>query len=235
MAVDNTWVTSRPVMRLAGARRALGALYRLIERSPARVLLQLPAVEQARRRATATTMSGADTVEMIGILSAAGIPSWLSGGWGCDALLGEQTRLHADIDIVVDKANRPAAITLLERHGFVPSVSFEADLRVSVVELIDRGRRRRIGLHFVDADANGSAGWRAVLGAAIPAIGIDADGLFTTGTVAGHELPCLSAAALLALHTGYEPTNTDRQDVRRLCARFALPAPPGYASLPDVA
>lgn len=28
----------------------------------------------------------------------AGIPIWLDGGWGVDALLEEQTRIHDDLD-----------------------------------------------------------------------------------------------------------------------------------------
>jgi lincosamide nucleotidyltransferase A/C/D/E len=36
-------------------------------------------------------------------LQAVGIPIWLDGGWGVDALLGEQTRPHDDLDIVVEE------------------------------------------------------------------------------------------------------------------------------------
>jgi lincosamide nucleotidyltransferase A/C/D/E len=36
-------------------------------------------------------------------LQAMGIPIWLDGGWGVDALLGEQTRPHDDLDIVVEE------------------------------------------------------------------------------------------------------------------------------------
>jgi len=44
-------------------------------------------------------------------LRALGIEIWLDGGWGVDALLGEQTRPHKDLDIVVEQGstNRPMA------------------------------------------------------------------------------------------------------------------------------
>ena len=37
---------------------------------------------------------------VLGRLQAAGVPAWLDGGWCVDALLGEQTRRHDDLDLV---------------------------------------------------------------------------------------------------------------------------------------
>jgi lincosamide nucleotidyltransferase A/C/D/E len=42
-----------------------------------------------------------DAVEILRLLKSHGIELWLDGGWGVDALLGEQTRSHQDIDIVI--------------------------------------------------------------------------------------------------------------------------------------
>jgi lincosamide nucleotidyltransferase A/C/D/E len=44
-------------------------------------------------------MTGADVLHVIDLLKAAGVPVWVDGGWGVDALLGEQTRLHDDLDL----------------------------------------------------------------------------------------------------------------------------------------
>ena len=38
---------------------------------------------------------------MLARLRAAGIHVWIEGGWGVDALLGEQTRPHDDLDLGV--------------------------------------------------------------------------------------------------------------------------------------
>lgn len=35
-------------------------------------------------------------------LHKAAIRAWLDGGWGVDALLGRQTRTHADVDVVIN-------------------------------------------------------------------------------------------------------------------------------------
>jgi hypothetical protein len=40
-----------------------------------------------------------DVIRIHQSLSVNGIQVWLTGGWGIDALLGEQTRQHKDLDI----------------------------------------------------------------------------------------------------------------------------------------
>ena len=42
-----------------------------------------------------------EVVSVLDALAAAGVDAWVDGGWGVDALLGEQTRDHADLDLVV--------------------------------------------------------------------------------------------------------------------------------------
>jgi lincosamide nucleotidyltransferase A/C/D/E len=52
-----------------------------------------------------------DSRQVLGVLemlTAEGIVGWLDGGWGVDALLDEQTRPHADVDLVVDVAGLAA-------------------------------------------------------------------------------------------------------------------------------
>jgi hypothetical protein len=47
-----------------------------------------------------------------------GIDLWLDGGWGVDALLGEQTRLHDDLDIVLEHKHVPTLRHALAGLGF---------------------------------------------------------------------------------------------------------------------
>jgi lincosamide nucleotidyltransferase A/C/D/E len=44
-----------------------------------------------------------DVLEVLDILDADGVMHWLDGGWGVDALLGVQTRPHADLDLAVPR------------------------------------------------------------------------------------------------------------------------------------
>jgi lincosamide nucleotidyltransferase A/C/D/E len=39
-----------------------------------------------------------DVLAVLDRLGAAGVAVWLDGGWGIDALLGRQSRAHADAD-----------------------------------------------------------------------------------------------------------------------------------------
>lgn len=213
---------------LSGLRRMLRVVYRLLGRSPAAAVLDFPVIERTRRRITATSMSGADVMEIVGLLHAAGISAWLVGGWACDALLAEQTREHDDLDVAIPDGHRELAFKVLEEHGFLVTDVFNAGLMSEAIELLDRRRRRKVGLHFIDIDSNGAGGWDASVRETMQALRLDPRELFATGTVAGHPVPCVSAPALLALHTGYEPREQDRRDVRLICTRFSLPVPPAY-------
>jgi lincosamide nucleotidyltransferase A/C/D/E len=39
-------------------------------------------------------------VDLLQLFESTGIEVWLDGGWAVDALLGEQTRPHKDVDII---------------------------------------------------------------------------------------------------------------------------------------
>ncbi len=55
-------------------------------------------------------MVGSDGVaEILERLAVRGIEVWVDGGWGVDALLGEQTRSHDDLDLVIVRHDCPAA------------------------------------------------------------------------------------------------------------------------------
>jgi hypothetical protein len=47
-----------------------------------------------------SSMSAADVGTVLGIAHAAGFDRvWIAGGWGVDALVGRQTRIHSDLDL----------------------------------------------------------------------------------------------------------------------------------------
>ena len=52
-------------------------------------------------------MKAEDVIELYETLEKNGISIWLDGGWGIDALLEEQTRLHEDVDIIVQEKDLP--------------------------------------------------------------------------------------------------------------------------------
>ncbi len=46
------------------------------------------------------------------------IPTWIIGGWGIDALLGEQTRRHKDLDILVMVDDVTRLVPLIGSTGY---------------------------------------------------------------------------------------------------------------------
>jgi lincosamide nucleotidyltransferase A/C/D/E len=191
-------------------------------------------LERARARVTATHMGPGDVIEVLDELSRANLRAWLFGGWAVDALLGQQARKHADLDLVVPDVGEQLALQTLRRRGFV--VQNRVDDREPwfkvVVTMLDRARRRRVAIHPVDVHSKEPDGWQASIQLGAQAIGLGAVGeLFTSGTINGDAVPCLSARAQLVLHTGYEADDIDRGDVGLLCSRFSLPPPPAYLDI----
>jgi lincosamide nucleotidyltransferase A/C/D/E len=43
-------------------------------------------------------MDAPEVVDLYRTLEKLGVRIWIDGGWGIDALLGKQTRAHADLD-----------------------------------------------------------------------------------------------------------------------------------------
>jgi lincosamide nucleotidyltransferase A/C/D/E len=58
-----------------------------------------------------TRTTAEDVIELYSGLRAEGVRIWVDGGWGIDALLGRQTRLHKDFDALVALEDLPALTT----------------------------------------------------------------------------------------------------------------------------
>jgi hypothetical protein len=80
------------------------------------------------RNAAAAMMGPAEVIEVLEVLGAAEIPVWLDGGWGIDALVGEQTRAHDDLDLVVARPDCARAQDALAPLGFAQAPEIEPGL-----------------------------------------------------------------------------------------------------------
>ena len=63
-------------------------------------------------------MRADDVIEVVDALESAGIDVWLQGGWGVDALLGEQTRPHDDLDVIIRADDIAKAMQVTATLGF---------------------------------------------------------------------------------------------------------------------
>lgn len=164
-------------------------------------------------------MTAADVLEILAFIEAAGIRAWVDGGWGIDALVGAQTREHADLDIAVSSSDEAALREVCTRRGF-HEVSAEPHNPV----LAD-GRGRRLDVHFVDLTVTrpGTRGWD-VYGD----IAYDVGAFEGAGVIAGKPVPCTTAVSQLRSHTGYAFDQDDIHDVLALCRALDLEAPAEY-------
>jgi len=166
-------------------------------------------------------MRSADVLEILERFGADGVTVWLDGGWGVDALMGEQTRPHDDLDVVLALAQTDRAVNCLGGIGF----AVDLDDRPTRLVLRD-GAGRQVDVHPVTFDADGT-GWQrgGAPGGAdclYPANG------FTSGAVAGQPVPCLVASVQMAHHLGYPPDEKDWHDVRLLHEHHGVDLPEPY-------
>jgi lincosamide nucleotidyltransferase A/C/D/E len=161
-------------------------------------------------------MSGSDVVALFRAFAAARVGAWAGGGWAVDALVGRQTRDHGDLDLAVNTDDLPIVLRLLRDQGFEVTV----DWAPSRLELTAPDGRV-VDIHPVTFDADGS-GLQAGLDGA--SFAYAADG-FSSGTIDGSPVPCLSVEQQLLFREGYEPRPVDVHDVGLLHGLRADPAP----------
>jgi lincosamide nucleotidyltransferase A/C/D/E len=164
-------------------------------------------------------LSADDVLEILALIVGAGIEVWVDGGWGVDALLGEQTREHRDLDIAVRSEDEPRLREVVGREGFV-EVSAEPHNPV-----LRDGRGRLLDVHFVDMGVTrpGSRGW-PVYGD----IGYDVGAFEGEGTIAGSRVACTTAVSQVRSHSGYRLDGDDMQDMLALQRRLGIDLPPEY-------
>jgi len=167
-------------------------------------------------------MTGAKVARIVAYLEAASIRIWLDGGWGVDALVGEESRPHSDLDAAIALDTTDAAIAALAPLGF----RVEVDDRPTRLVLAARDGRR-IDLHPLIFDEEGN-GMQIGAGPNGGDAVYPAQGLTGKGSVDSRPVACLTPELMLRHHTGYEPTLKDRHNVRLLCERFGLPLPSAY-------
>lgn len=164
-------------------------------------------------------MSSSDVVEVIGWIEDAGIAVWIDGGWGVDALVGEQTRRHDDLDVVIDVEQVEESITILSALGFL----MHLDRRPTSFIMRDE-HDRRVDFHPVRFDAEG--GWQALPNA--PDFLYPHEGLTGIGTIAGRSVRCVSAGFQPYTHLGYDPDASDVHDMHLLRDRLGVRLPSPY-------
>lgn len=160
-------------------------------------------------------MNSADVLSFYNELNSLGIQIWVDGGWGVDALLGEQTRPHNDLDIAVQWKDVPKLHELLASKGYR---QIREDNQWNFVLVDDKGHE--IDIHAFIYDDKGNV---------VEGIMYPADSLTGTGIIDGQTVKCIAAEYVVKFHSGYEFKDKDFKDVVAICEKFNIDLPEEYA------
>ncbi len=167
------------------------------------------------------TLSEAKYVaELAELLGKEGVDIWLDGGWAVDALLGEQTRTHADVDIVIQQKDVPKLREVLGARGYK---DVERDDTSAWNFVSGDSKGHQVDVHAVIFDENGNGLYGPVeRGTMFPAASLTG-----TGKVNGRAVKCISAEYMVKFISLwlYKHRDKDFNDVFALCDKFHLEYP----------
>ncbi|MEU8706790.1 nucleotidyltransferase family protein [Streptomyces sp. NPDC048565] len=172
---------------------------------------------EAGRTTVARMMSRSDVLSVLALLSEAGADVVIAGGWGIDALLGEETREHRDLDLLHRSEQEAAVLAALESAGYTETLDWRPARFV-----LSHPSGPEIDLHPLAFAADGSA-VQSSLDPGEPFRYPAA--CFVTGTIGTTTVRCISAEQQALFHQGYEPAARDVADMRRLRDRFGIDSP----------
>jgi len=157
-----------------------------------------------------------DAADLIALLEQNGLEVYVDGGWAVDAVLGEQTRPHDDLDIALPHAQVARLRALLSTRGFCEQRRDDS-WECNFVLVDEAGRQLDVHSYTLDAAGLNVGG--------VPYIGEQLTG---RGVIGAYPVRCISPEWLVKFHTGYELDDNDWHDVRLLCERFQIAVPDEY-------
>ncbi|MHB9034333.1 MAG: nucleotidyltransferase domain-containing protein [Anaerolineae bacterium] len=172
-------------------------------------------------------MTADDVLNIYHLLDANDIWLCLNGGWGIDALLGEQTRAHKDLDIFMLVDDVALLRELLEGNGYTLQYPWEENIAVVDADgaevlsafVLGDSQGHQVDIHALQLDesGNGIPAWANEGG-----LVFSQDDISWQGAIAGEEVVCQSPASQVACHQGYILPSEQQCDLVRLRERFGL-------------
>ena len=138
-----------------------------------------------------------DAAGLLAFLEENGLEVYVDGGWAVDALLGEETRPHDDLDIAMPHAQVPRLRALLSTRGFREQhrdESWECNFVLADEDAC------RLDVHSYTLDAAGSN---------VGGVPYTSEHLTGRGVIAGYPVRCIAPEWLVKFHTGYPPDDND--------------------------
>jgi lincosamide nucleotidyltransferase A/C/D/E len=174
-----------------------------------------------------------DAIELYKLLSDNNIQIWLSGGWGIDALLGEQTRQHKDLDVLMLLDDVVHMRQILGNHGYQLKELWSENLtsrdsngnqtETAFVLCNSQGSEFDVHALVIDEQSNGIPAWSEAQD-----FFFSKQDLAGTGTIAGFTVQCITAESQMLCHAGYQLKDKDLRDLELLHQKFGVPYPDNY-------
>lgn len=161
-------------------------------------------------------MTAEDVIAFVQLLNQHNIEIYIDGGWGVDALLGERTRPHTDLDIALQHKDVAQVRALLEARGYAEAPRDDA---WECNFVLGDKQGHQIDFHSYTFDSAGNH----FFGVKYPF-----DSLTGTGLINGHPVKCISPEWMVKFHSGYKLDENDYHDVKALCERFRIEMPEEY-------
>ena len=158
-------------------------------------------------------MTAETAAALIQLLEQNGVEVYVDGGWAVDALLGQQTRVHQDLDIALPETHVPKLRELLGEKGY---------------RQIDRGGTWECNFVLADPSGNELDVHSYTLdesGNNVHGVEYKREHLTGKGAIHGYPVRCISPVWLVKFHSGYELDENDYHDVKALCERFGIALP----------
>ena len=167
-------------------------------------------------------MTGHDVIDLYQCLENLGVYVWIDGGWCVDALLGEQSRPHKDLDIAIQQKEVFKLRDALQERGY-------KDIKLEIARdwnfVLGDEHGREIDVHVIVLNSQGDG----IYGPPENGEKYPAASLTGSGLIAGRTVRCISPEWMVKFHSGYELREKDFRDVRALCMKFGIDLPPEYA------
>jgi lincosamide nucleotidyltransferase A/C/D/E len=160
-----------------------------------------------------------DVQQLVARLQERGVDFAVGGGWAVDALLGNQTREHSDLDLWVRAEDLHDVLTVLVQEGIDRILPWPGDRPWNWV--VHDGRRK-VDLHLFER-TTAAGDWR--YGGALYSETFPEEALQGQGTFGDLSVRCESARWSLEFHNSQNPRDVDVRDMRLLCQHFGLDLP----------
>jgi lincosamide nucleotidyltransferase A/C/D/E len=167
-------------------------------------------------------MAAEAATDLLDRLADCDVDACVGGGWAVDALLGEQTREHSDLDLWVAAADLEPLIVAFAGRGLDRLLPWPGDRPWNFV--LHDGGRLRVDLHLYEPVSTGSWHYGSVVGGAI----FPSSALQGEGFIRGRRVRCEAPDWAVRWHSGYQLRAVDHHDMPLLCAKFALELPDIY-------